>query len=75
MFPLGDSQLITQFLVLFSQGSKGLLNLKTGVGLSLDLITGIPDPLFDYINLLGNLHKSSKKKKHKIYTYVNKCAS
>ena len=64
-------QLIAQLLVLFFQGSKSLLNLKARVGLSLNLVTGIPNPLLGYINLLGNLHKSGKRV-IKIYTHVNK---
>ena len=67
-------QLIAQLLRLFFQGSKSLLNLTAGVGLSLNLVMGIPDPLLNYINLLGNLYKSSKGV-IKIYTYANKCAS
>ena len=68
-FPFGDGQLIAQLLVLLFQGSKSLLNLKTRVGLSLNLVTGIPDPLRSYINLLGNLHKSSKQVIKNIYIY------
>ena len=55
--------------MLFFQGSESLLNLKTGVGLSLDLVTGIPNPLLNYINLLGNLHKSSKGGNKYIHIY------
>jgi len=31
-----------------------------GVGLSLSLVTGIPDPLLAHKNLLSNLHKNNK---------------
>ena len=46
--------------MLFFKGSQRLLNLKTGVGLSLNLVMSVPDPLLDYINLLDNLLKSNK---------------
>ena len=39
---------------------QSLLNLIMGVGLSLNFIPGVPDPLLGYIDLLDNLRKSSK---------------
>ena len=53
------------------KGSEGLLDLSTGVGLGLNFIIGILDPFLGYKNLLGNLHKSSKrviKRKNMIVT-------
>ena len=46
-------------LFLFN-GSKSLLRFKVGVGLSLNLVTDVPNSLFGHINLLGNLYKSGK---------------
>ena len=73
MFPFSDNKLIAQLFVLFFQGSKSLLNLKTGVSLSLNLVTDIPNPLLSYINLLGNLHKSNKGVIKNIYIYEYMC--
>ena len=54
-------QLIGKLHLILLKGSEGLLNLSTGVGLGLNFIIGILDPVLGYKNLLGNLHKSSKK--------------
>ena len=56
--------------MLFFKGSESLSNLKTGVGISLNLIMNVPKPLLSYINLLGNLRINSKGViKKKIYIY------
>ena len=55
--------------MLFFKGFESLLNLKTGVGLSLNLIISVPNPLLDNVNLLGNLRISSKRVIKNIYIY------
>ena len=48
----------------FFKGSESLLNFKTGVGLSFNLIMSVPDPLLGHINLLSELHDNSRVIKH-----------
>ena len=68
---------LDRFLELFRQphmflleGSIGLLNLETRVGLGLNLLAGVPDPLLNYIYLLSNLHKKGKGVM-KVSAYIN----
>ena len=55
--------------MLFFEGSESLLDLKTGVGLSLSLVMSILNPLLGYIDLLSNLRVSSKRG-HKKYIHI-----
>ena len=60
MCPLQSGQLVVQLHLLLLEGSQGLLNLSTGVGLSPSLIAGVLNPLLDHKNLLGDLYKNDK---------------
>ena len=55
--------------MLFFKGSKSLLNLKMGLGLNLNLVMSVPNPLLGNVNLLGNLRISSKGVIKNIYIY------
>jgi len=46
--------------MLLLKGSKGPLNISSGVDLSINLVSSIPYPLFDHENLLSDLHNNSK---------------
>ena len=59
MGPLHFDQFVSQLRFFLLEGPQGLFNLNTGVGLRFNLVTGILDPLLNYKNLLGNLHKNN----------------
>ena len=54
------SKLSSQLLVFLLQGSQGLGDLGSVVGLNPSLIPSVLDPFLRYKNLLGNLHKNDK---------------
>ena len=60
MCPLQSGQLVGQLHLLLLEGSQGLLNLSTGMGLSPSLIAGVPNPFIGHKNLLGDLYKNDK---------------
>ena len=55
--------------MLLFQGSVSLLDLEARVGLGLNLVIRVLDPLLGDVNLLGNLHISGTKS-HKTHQSV-----
>ena len=55
--------------MLLFQGSESLLDLEARVGLGLNLVVRVPDPLLSDINLLGNLNIVGTKS-HKTHKNV-----
>ena len=57
--------------MLLSQGSESLLDLEALVGLGLNPVVRVPDPLLGDVNLLGNLNIVGTKshKAHKIVKF------
>ena len=55
--------------MLLFQGSESLLDLKVRVGLGLNLVVRVPNPLLSDVNLLGNLNISGTKS-HKTHQSV-----
>ena len=51
--------LLGQALLLLPKDSNNFLSRKAGLDISIHLLSGVPNPLLDHIDLLGNLHKGS----------------